>query len=423
MMRSTLFLTALLLAALPAFAQTECVDGMAGDFACEGVDMMAHLPHSELTSEEDVSGNDIWGWTDPETGREYALMGLSNGTVFVDVSDPAAPTVIGELPTATENSNWRDIKVYSDHAFIVSEAPGHGMQVFDLSRLRDVRIDAMPITFNADAQFTGTEEEPLGNVHNIVMNESIGHAYAVGSSSCAGGLYTIDVTDPMSPAYLGCYADPQNAYIHDAQCLTYEGPDTDYQGEQLCFNSNEQFLTVVNMTDPTNPELISRAFYPNPSYSHQNWLTTDGRFMIANDELDNDEEGTRTLVFDMQDLDNPQFHYPFFGPTQSIDHNLYVRGNHAFLSHYTTGLRIYNTSDIAQENGLREVGFFDTYPANDNHEFSGSWSNYPYFESGIIIVSDINNGLFILRPSTDFLSEAAPLQNGIDPLNAAAPSP
>src|SRR5690606_20218176 len=93
-------------------------------------------------------GNDIWGWTDPETEKEYALMGLNNGTAFVDVSDPVNPVYLGKLPTHTQSSLWRDIKVYADHAFVVSEASGHGMQVFDLTRLRGV---TSPQTFTVDA--------------------------------------------------------------------------------------------------------------------------------------------------------------------------------------------------------------------------------------------------------------------------------
>ncbi len=46
-----------------------------------------------------TGGNDIWGWADPMTGREYALMGMTDGTAFVDVTDPDNPAVLGKLPT------------------------------------------------------------------------------------------------------------------------------------------------------------------------------------------------------------------------------------------------------------------------------------------------------------------------------------
>ena len=95
-----------------------------------------------------TSLNDIWGWTDPQTNREYAIVGMSNGTSFVDISNPENPSYLGRLPTQTSNSTWRDIKVYQNHAFIVSEASGHGMQVFDLTELRNI---SSPTTFSNTA--------------------------------------------------------------------------------------------------------------------------------------------------------------------------------------------------------------------------------------------------------------------------------
>src|SRR5690606_24209647 len=142
---------ALGLAAAPSAQPLPCTDGQAGAYACEGMDLLAHLSLEDFAS---GSGNDVWGWTDPETGREYALMGLNDGTGFVDVTEPAAPRYLGKLPTATEPSTWRDIKVYADHAFVVSEAPGHGMQVFDLTQLRGLEPDPAR-RFKAGLTYTG----------------------------------------------------------------------------------------------------------------------------------------------------------------------------------------------------------------------------------------------------------------------------
>ena len=129
------------------------------------------------------NGNDIWGWTDSQTNKEYAIMGRTTGTAFVDISDPENPVYLGNLPTHTANSSWRDIKVYNNHAFIVSEASGHGMQIFDLSQLGTV--GSPPVTFSNTAHYSD-----FGNAHNIVINEDSGFAYAVGTSTCSGGLHT-----------------------------------------------------------------------------------------------------------------------------------------------------------------------------------------------------------------------------------------
>ena len=120
---------------------TPCVDGSAAGFPCEGVDAKANLGLASFASPNAAppsAANDIWGWTDTASGREFALVGLTDGTAFVEVTAPEAPVYLGKLPTATSASSWRDIKTYADHAFIVSEASGHGMQVFDLTRLLDV---------------------------------------------------------------------------------------------------------------------------------------------------------------------------------------------------------------------------------------------------------------------------------------------
>ena len=380
-----------LAALLPAAAAQSCEDGMAGDYPCTDVDLLAHLSLEVFEAE---SGNDIWGWTDPETGSEYALMGLNNGTAFVDISTPGAPVYLGKLPTATTATVWRDVKVYRDHAFIVSEAPGHGMQVFDLAHLRDLALDATPMTFEADAMYTG-----VGNTHNIVIDEDSGFAYLVGANGggfeCnGGGLHMVDIRTMLEPTFAGCF--DTDGYTHDAQCIVYDGPDTEYTGRQICFASNEDTMTIADVTDKAEPLLISRVTYANPSYTHQGWLTDDRRYFVANDELDgNASETTRSIIFDVSDLDNPDFVDFFFGPTAAIDHNLYIHGDLVWMSNYEAGLRI---NRIDADGSIEEVGYFDSYPASDETSFNGQWSNYPYFESGVVIASDINGGLFILQP-------------------------
>ncbi len=74
-----------------------------------------------------------------------------------------------------------------------------------------------------------------------------------------------------------------------------------------------------------------------------------------------------------------------------------LKGNYAYLTNYTSGLRVVDITDIGNAN-LNEVASFDGYPANDNATFAGAWSNYPFFDSGIVIMSDFQGGLFILEP-------------------------
>lgn len=412
---------ALVLAAPLASAQTPCVDGKSaptddtspaaavGPFDCGEVDLLGFVPISVFGSSR---ANDIWGWTDPESGHEYALMGLDDGTGFVDITKPSAPVVLGKLPTATTATVWRDIKVYKDFAFIVSEARDHGMQVFNLAHLRGLTEDASR-RFEADVLYT-----KITNAHNIVINEDTGFAYAVGAGTrmddmpadCASsGFHVINIANPMQPEFAGCFSDARKergavsspGYTHDAQCIVYDGPDADYIGHEVCVGSNEDVVTFFDVSDKSDVRIISTAAYPLDAYTHQGWFTEDRRFFLANDELDEQNgyvDTQRTLIFDVSNLDEPEFLYAYDSGITTIDHNMYVRGNYAFASNYESGLRILDISDIANEN-IREVGFFDTYPAATTVNFSGQWSNYPYFESGVVIANDINHGLFILQPT------------------------
>ncbi len=400
-----------------AQAQIQCKGGSADGYACYGVDLMARVDVLTLGAEEHegVWVNDIWGWTDPETGKEYALVGMTNGTSFVDVSDPVNPIVLGVLkehnwdqklktrdrPDGTyrllhegAKSVWRDIKVYQNYAYIVSEDSNHGIQVFDLTDLRDV-VD-LPIDFQEAGHYDG-----VGKAHNVFINEETGYLYAVGfteSGTCSGGgLHMVDLSDPVNPTYAGCY--DSDGYTHDTQCVIYNGPDEAYQGREICFSSNEDTITLTDVTSKSSPQMISKKTYTGAQYVHQGWLTEDHRYFLSNDELDEYFNGgnTRTFIWDLEDLDNPQMIGIYTHSTGSIDHNLYIKGNRAFESNYTSGLRILNLRDIKNAN-LKEDLFFDTYKFNNAPTFYGTWSNYPYFESGNIIVSDITNGLFVLRP-------------------------
>ena len=367
---------------------TPCVDGMAGGFPCSNVDLYEHMPTSTIGG---GNGNDIWGWTDPLTGNEYALMGRTSGTSFVDITDPGNAVYLGNLPTHTGNSAWRDIKVYADHAFIVSEANSHGMQVFDLTELRSVV--SPPVTFTETAHYPG-----FGSAHNVVINEDSGFAYAVGTSTCSGGLHMVDISNPTSPTNAGCFSG--DGYTHDAQCVDYIGPDPDYAGREICFNSNTDTLTIVDVTNKAAPVQVSRTGYAGSGYTHQGWLTEDHVYFLLDDELDESSLGhnTRTRIWDVSDLDEPFVLDIYDGPVGSIDHNLYTHNGFAYEANYRSGLRILSLADVAGGD-LTEVAFFDIYPSSDGTGFQGAWSVYPFFDSGTVIVSGIGEGLFVLRPN------------------------
>ena len=378
--------------------EIHCVDGQADVFECKDVNVISFLPINELGGIRGTRVNDLWGWTDPESGREYVLVGRSNGTSFVDITDPNAPVYLGDLPMTdgSRDTIWRDIKVYRDHAYIVADnALEHGVQVFDLRRLRGLSGD--PVTFEVDYLYDG-----IHSAHNIVINEETGYAFAVGNSgggeTCGGGLHMLDLSDPGRPAFAGCFAEPATGrrgtgYSHDAQCVVYHGPDDEHRGKEICFGANETALNIADVSDKERPVSLATASYPNVAYAHQGWLTEDHTFFYMNDEGDEPQglvEGTRTLVWDVTDLDDPLLVREYIAETDATDHNLYVVGDLMYQSNYSAGLRIL---DISEPDNPVEIGFFDTSP----YEGGASWSNYPFFESGVIAVTGTGDGLFLLK--------------------------
>jgi choice-of-anchor B domain-containing protein len=389
---------------LPAItgANRECTNGKIQIFDCNQVDLMSFLPVSAIGGKRGVQLSDIWGYDDPQTGRAIAIVGRVDGTSFVDITDPSHPLYLGDLPktAGAPGSFWREIKTYKHYAYIVSDgARNHGMQIFDLDRLRGVRT---PQTFTEDAHYSLAH-----SVHDIVADTISGFLYLTGSNSggemCGGGLHMVDVHDPLHPKFAGCFSDPQTGrqgtgYTHDAQCVVYHGPTTKYQGRQICFGWNETHLSIADVTDKAHPVAISRATYPNVGYAHQGWLTDDHRYAYENDELDEISglvDGTRTLIWDVSDLDNPVLGGQYISKNKATDHNLWLVGNTMYQSNYVSGLRVLDVTDRLHP---KEIGFFDTHPVGpDEPGFEGTWGNYPFFKSGVVAVSSMSEGLFILK--------------------------
>jgi len=374
--------------------KSNCENGLAGIYPCNGYDLLSRIPIEYFGS---VEGNDSWGWTDSLDGKEYALMGLDDGTAFVDISDPESPKYLGKLPSSTVNSSWRDIKVYKDYAFIVSEAAGHGLQVFDLSKLRSVKTEQI---FASDVNLND-----FGNAHNIAINKESGFAYVLGSKLFDGGPAFIDINSPLNPNIVGGYSF--SSYTHDAHVVKYNGPDTRFKEKEILFGSNSiggenNQIIILDVTDKKNPKLISSIEYSNAGYTHQGWLSDDHKYFFLGDELDELIIGhrTKTRVFDIQSLENPKIHNIYYGQLASIDHNLYVKESKLYLANYTAGMRVVDIIDI-NDKELQEEGFFDTYPSDNSTNFFGAWNVYPFFSSGVILISDINSGLFIVKPSND----------------------
>ena len=199
----------------------ECIGGFADTgggikYACSNINLMSFLNLATFKSTNKCGnatpeGNDVWGWT--SAGREFALMGLSNGAAFVEITDPINPVYIGILLSHSGCSIWRNIKTYADHAFVVSEASSHGMQVFDLKQLLTADPTKMPIEFSETAHYN-----KFSNSHTMDIDVNAGFAYAMGTNTYFGGLHIVNIQNPTLPTLAGGFGG--DGYTHDGQCIT-----------------------------------------------------------------------------------------------------------------------------------------------------------------------------------------------------------
>jgi choice-of-anchor B domain-containing protein len=279
------------------------------------------------------------------------------------------------------------------------------MQIFDLTQLD--AVTAPPVVFQETAYYGG-----FSNCHTVNVDRVSGYVYAYGTNTYSGGPHIVDVSDPLNPVLAGGF--DLSGYTHDGYAWTYNGPDADHQGQEIVIacngrsNSDNDKLVIVNVTDKTDCQLIGQYDYngeATPGYFHQGWITKDKKHFLMDDELDemalgNSQQpyGTRTHIFNITDLDHVTYEGFYENGSLAIDHNLYTLDQFVYESNYRSGVRVLDAIHVADAQ-LSEVAFFDLYPTNDLAEFSGTWSNYPYLPSGLVLATSMYDGLFIVKPT------------------------
>ncbi len=362
---------------LAAVVATSCLGAAAyAQFTSQNISLLSNRTPAQFNT---TAGSSCWGYTSP-SGREYAIIGGFNRSAYYDVTNPTSPVLIGTIPHTA--SDWNEMKVYQDFAYVVSEGSGTGIQVVDLRQADQGQVTLLRTITNP------------GRTHNVVIDTYSGFLYTCGSNEGDATTMIFSLADPTNPVKVGQWTE---AYQHDAQVVTYtSGP---LAGRQIFFGYSEgRGIDIIDVTNKANPFRISRTPYPNIAYGHQGWLSEDRRYIYVDDELDEQRFGnqTRSLIFDVSNLSAPQLVTTFTNGLAAIDHNQYVRGNYLYQANYRSGLRVY---DISNPIAPVEVGWFDTYPGSDSAQFNGAWNNYPFLPSGNVIVSDIERGMFVLDVS------------------------
>jgi choice-of-anchor B domain-containing protein len=390
----------------PVQNEIPCEAGMAGIYPCDQVDFLSFLGLDELGTGNGFTAANLWGWTDPQTDKEYVLLGMTDTLAILDVSDPVNPVQVGHLPNQTSAfpDKYRDVKVYGNYAYIIADQfSNHGMQVFDLTQVRNNSGE-----FTATAHFDG-----FGNAHNLFINEDTGYAYVVrttdpsGPDPCGGSVYMVDLSNPLAPAFAGCFAEDQGP-ASDSMCVLYDGPDVAFQGREICIIASDDNIIVGDVTDKANPTLLADLTYDDATRAHLAWFTEDHQYFVSADMNDEIATGNNTRIFlwDITQVAAPTLVGIYEGDSPASDHNVWVAGDYAYIGNFRAGMRILDLSDIAGTTMTNvtvfEAAYFDMYPADDNTgHMGGAWAIYPYFGSGIAAVSEREAGLYLLRPNLE----------------------
>jgi choice-of-anchor B domain-containing protein len=390
-----------------AQAAVPCAQGKAGEFSCQNLDLLAHVPLATLGN-SNSRGNDIWGHTDMNDGREYALMGLTNGISVVEVTDPQNPHLVSFV--ASQNTIWRDLKTYQyfdenrrrwmSYAYVTADAASVGTLILDLNQLpTQVAVAATELSD------TSAHNIYISNVDystGIALTNRTPYLHVAGSDKRGGAFNSYSLAAPTQPVsvYKKSLTSRTN-YSHDlsslwvtdarrAQCV-----DTNNDCDLLLDFNEDEFL-LWDKTNSAAPTALSHTQYPLASYVHSGWWTEDKQFIAVHDELDEQRYSltTRVRFFALDNLRAPELVGEYIGPTAAIDHNGYARGNRYYMSNYERGLVVL---DITNPRAPTEAGFFDTYPLANSASFNGAWGVYPFLPSGNILVSDINSGLYVIR--------------------------
>jgi len=333
-------LSTLLFLATPMFAQAD------------GITLLAKVQMG-------VQANDIWGYTAPD-GREYAVIGTTGSTRIYNCTDPTAPYLTGDIPGPS--SLWRDIKTYDQYAYAVTEG-GKGLQIISLVDPENPYL----------VKTWGTNQ--WNNAHNIACDVGEGTLWVCGTNN---GTVVLDVSnDPVNPVKIGTY---NSNYVHDLHVQNGHAHLSEiYGGDYRIVRSDSipNFPTRDKIQTPGN-------------FTHSSWANEDDTLCITTDEVG----GGRVALYDISNPSDIRFKDSWTIDNRTIPHNAFIRGDRVYVSWYTEGLVCL---DISDPSNIRKVGSYDTSSYGPGSGYKGAWGCYPFAPSGVVYISDMEEGLHILR--------------------------
>ena len=330
---------------------------------------LTFVSQTDYSSLHNTGLNDVWGYVD-EQGNEYAIVGTEDGTSILNVSDPVSPFEVFWVPG--DNSIWRDPSVFSDYAYISTEAE-EGLTIIDMSPLPESNVLTTTL-------FMGDAGVNFQSAHNCHVDE-FGYLYVFGANYGEGGvlIYDVNVT-PMAPTFVGAF---DYWYVHDGVAFG----DTLYLA-----HVNDGFLSIVDISDRSNPQLLGIKITAS-SFTHNIWPSDNRDFVFTTDELPN----AYVAAYDITDVNNiVEVDRVQSSPGANVvPHNTFVLDDYLVTSYYVDGITIH---DASRPHNLIEIATYDTYPGQ-TPTTDGAWGVYPYLPSGIVLASDRTEGLFVLQPN------------------------
>ena len=319
--------------------------------------------------------NDIWGFVGKD-GLEYAILGTTTGTAIYSLKDPKNPKRDTFIPGNT--SIWRDMKSYKNHIYVTADQGNQGVLIINMAEAPN------KITYKYSRLPAPTPVNPgnVGNCHTLWIDEK-GFMYLSGCSPQSGGVLIYDLNNnPEEPIFVGA-ADA--IYSH----ANYVRNDTLYSAEIYAGN-----FSIYHIKDKKN--IVKLATQPTTTrFTHNVWLSDDHKYLFTTDEKPQGKVDAYSVgnPFDIKLLQS--FRPPVLLNQNSLPHNTHfiknAKGSFIVTSWYDEGVSV---ADVSDPSNMIEIGIGRTTKGGN-----GCWGAYPLLPSGLILASDMDNGLFIYQPN------------------------